>query len=275
MTGNITLGHTLRSVRVGDATLTETAHRPRMELPCHEHARANVTFVLSGGFVERIGARELDGRPGVALVKPGGASHSNRYGAAGSRCLVVEMPSTAPGDDGRATATLGDVWHGEDEAVCGVGWRLYRELLRPDAVTPLAVEGLLLELGDRLARRRGLPRRSASAPPWLRRARARLDGESAPTMGELAAEAGVHPRHLMRAFRRWIGCSIGEYARRLRIRRARAMLAQTSAGLAAVSLATGFYDQSHFARTFKRLTGLTPREYRRLARSVGASDATG
>ena len=275
MTGNITLGHTLRSVRVGDATLTETAHRPRMELPRHEHARANVTFVLSGGFVERIGARELDGRPGVALVKPGGASHSNRYGAAGSRCLVVEMPSTDAwrrrsrhGDAGRCLARRG-------RSGLRVGWRLYRELLRPDAVTPLAVEGLLLELGDRLRPRAACACDSASAPPWLRRARARLDGESAPTMGELAAEAGVHPRHLMRAFRRWIGCSIGEYARRLRIRRARAMLAQTSAGLAAVSLATGFYDQSHFARTFKRLTGLTPREYRQLARSLGASDATG
>ena len=117
--------------------------------------------------------------------------------------------------------------------------------------------------------------RSASAPPWLRRVRERLEGETAPVLADLAGEAGVHPRYLMRVFRRWVGCSMGEFVRRRRIRRARMMLAETSDGLAAVSAAAGFYDQSHFGRTFKRLTGLTPREYRRLARGVEAGSGAG
>jgi AraC family transcriptional regulator len=85
-----------------------------------------------------------------------------------------------------------------------------------------------------------------------------------PDVGELARDVAVHPRHLMRTFRRYYGCSVGEYLRRSRIRRAQRLLTETSLVLAAVASDAGFYDQSHFARLFRRATGLAPSEYRRL-----------
>jgi AraC-like DNA-binding protein len=94
----------------------------------------------------------------------------------------------------------------------------------------------------------------------------RLDGAGdAPDVGELARDVGVHPRHLMRTFRRYHGCSVGEYLRRARIRRAQSLPTESSLVLAAVASDARFYDQSHFAKLFRRATGLAPSEYRRLA----------
>ena len=106
--------------------------------------------------------------------------------------------------------------------------------------------------------------RLTEAPSWLGRVRTRLDcWETPPTLDELIHHADVHPRHLMRVFRRFVGCSIGEYLRRHRIRHAQGLL-QTPMSLASVAAEVGFFDQSHFAKAFKRITGMTPGEYRRL-----------
>ena len=82
----------------------------------------------------------------------------------------------------------------------------------------------------------------------------------------VARAAGVHPTHLMRVFRRFHGCTLGDYVRQRRIDFACGRLTATDAPLVEVALAAGFCDQSHFTKTFKRATGLTPSEYRKATR---------
>ena len=83
-----------------------------------------------------------------------------------------------------------------------------------------------------------------------------------PALRTLAGEAGVHPVYFAAAFRRFYGCSPGEYARRRRIDFARKQIANPELPLARIAVDAGFADQSHLTRVFKRFTGLTPREYR-------------
>ncbi|MCA0143376.1 AraC family transcriptional regulator [Blastococcus sp. LR1] len=75
-----------------------------------------------------------------------------------------------------------------------------------------------------------------------------------------AAEFGVHPTHLVRAFGRRHGLPPHRYLVGRRIDRARSLLLD---GLppAEVALATGFYDQAHLTRHFRRLLGTTPAAY--------------
>ena len=81
-------------------------------------------------------------------------------------------------------------------------------------------------------------------------------------MDELAREAGVHPVHLSRVFRRITGKGVGEYVHRLRIREACERMIKPGASLAEISCDLGFADQSHFTRTFHSITGTSPAAFR-------------
>ena len=110
----------------------------------------------------------------------------------------------------------------------------------------------------------GEPAAPRVAPRWLRSARDLLDGrfDQPVSLRGLAQEAGVHPVYFAAAFRRFHGCSVGEYLRRRRLQYARRRLADPKVSLAQVAAEAGFADQSHFTRTFKRFTGMTPNRYR-------------
>ena len=101
-------------------------------------------------------------------------------------------------------------------------------------------------------------------PQWLERVRIILEQRFAEPykLSEIAAEAGVHPVHLAREFRKHYGTSVGEYLRRVRIEYACRELMDSNVAVTNIALAAGFADQSHFSRTFKRLCGTTPGRYR-------------
>ena len=82
------------------------------------------------------------------------------------------------------------------------------------------------------------------------------------SLSNTAALVGVHAAHLAKMFRRYYGCTVGDYVRRLRQDHAAKLLAQSEESLSAVALATGFYDQSHFTHFFKVRFGLTPGDFR-------------
>jgi AraC family transcriptional regulator len=85
-------------------------------------------------------------------------------------------------------------------------------------------------------------------------------------LGDLAADLGMDPTYLARAFRQQMGCTMSQYRRRLWVRQAAHLLASTDTPLSHVALSSGFADQSHFCRVFKAEMGLTPQSYRLLAR---------
>ena len=79
----------------------------------------------------------------------------------------------------------------------------------------------------------------------------------------VAAAAGVHPAHLCREFRRAYGCTMTQYAARLRGDDAFARLVGSADPVAAVAAQTGFADQAHLTRTVRSLFGTTPARLRR------------
>jgi AraC family transcriptional regulator len=145
--------------------------------------------------------------------------------------------------------------------------RLYREHLRNDDVSGLAMEGLALEVLAECARCHAcVPERNA--PPWLRRVRELLHDRFAENLTHeaIAAAVGIHPVHLARAFRRHCGSTLGDYIRKLRVQFAAHKLVTTDEPLTGIALGAGFSDQSHFNRTFKRQTGMTPATFRKSSR---------
>src|SRR5262249_42839682 len=144
-----------------------------------------------------------------------------------------------------------------------IGLRLHEEATLADDVTPLAIEGLTLELMA-IAHRERI-RRSPPPPSWLRLARERVEDALPQRVGirDLAASAGVHPAHFSRVFRAHFGGTVADYVRRRRIDIAKEAIARGRT-LAEAAFDAGFADQSDLTRAFRRVLGVTPSQYRRL-----------
>ena len=89
-----------------------------------------------------------------------------------------------------------------------------------------------------------------------------VDG-ARPSLGELAAIAGVSRFHFSRLFTKAMGLPPTRYLERLRVERAKEMIQSSDLPLVQIALAVGFADQSHFTRRFRRWVGCTPARYAR------------
>lgn len=261
--GKITFGRQLASLETGGFILTETHHDPGLTLPPHEHEYANFNLTVRGSCRETMAGGTEDCGPASLSVKPPGAAHANRYGPAGARCLIVEVTPARLRALGSHARLFDAPFYERGGPLVALATRMYAELRRGEPASELLLEGLALEFLGEMGR--GRVRSSAPRPPaWLGEARDRIHASFAEPLGlsGLAASAGVDATHLARAFRRWFGCSVGEYVRRLRLEHAAGRLAASDEPLAEVAAACGFYDQSHLTNLFRRHTGFTPAEYR-------------
>ena len=258
----ITLGARLRTADVAGFVLTETTHPPNHQLPRHNHELTNIAFVLNGSFTEILDRRSFECQPQSLLIKPAGEAHANRYGTAGMRCLVIEFQQHRLESLHGWSQALNQVSHMHGGSLSLLGMRIYKEFRLMDPATPLAIEGLMLELVAGLSRQRSPAERKR--PRWLERAREILeaDFQENVSLTRVAEAVNVHPVHLARVFRKQFACTPGEYVRQLRINFACRQLSQTDTPLVEIALASGFAHQAHFNRVFKAQTGMTPSEFR-------------
>ena len=240
----------------------ETRYEPRSSLPPHFHDDACICVVVSGSFHEVFPRHTLEFNPKSIAFRPAGEVHTDRFGSAGAHCVVIELPA----------GWLNRVRQGGqsfDRSICvqrgqlpWLGIRLYDEYKASDEVTPLVVEGIMLEIvGEFL---RSSQDSEQTAPRWLERAREAVHAcyTQRLRLQDLAACAGVHPVLLAREFQRHYGCSVGKCVRKLRIAAACDRLAHSDSSIVEIALDTGFSNQAHFSRTFRLVTGVSPSRYR-------------
>jgi len=257
----ITLGSRLKTAAVADFVLTETTHLPNQKLQRHNHELTNIAFVLNGSFTEVLDRRSIECQPQSLLVKPAGEARANLYGREGMRCLLIEVGQSQLSSLDSWSRPLNKVSHVRGGHLSMLGMRIYKEFRLMDAATPLAIEGLMLELIAGLSRELNI---SSKPPRWLHNVRDILEADfhDSISLTRVAKAVDVHPVHLARVFRKHHGCTPGEYVRRLRIDFACRQLSQSDASLVEIALAAGFAHQAHFSRVFKAQTGMTPSEFR-------------
>jgi AraC family transcriptional regulator len=248
-----------------DAIFTDLQHSSARRLPEHAHELPFFALLLEGDYGERYGHRYKQFGPFTMAFRPAGVPHQDEIGPRGVRFFEIEI---RPSWRDRIENCSGSLDTAYDE--CGGGemlWlamQLFRETRGTQHDGGLLIEGLLAELVAAVAL---LPRETAKdPPPWLGRVVDKLKSEYGErlTLEDLALEAGVHPVHLSRVFRRSAGEGIGEYVHRLRIRAACEQMLAPHRSLAEIGLATGFADQSHFTRAFRRIAGMSPGAFRKL-----------
>lgn len=256
-------GEEARQAESADFRLVESVYPADSKMPRHTHEMAHVSVVLQGSYTEQYGRRSRTGESSTLVMHPPGEDHVVNFHGAGARIFSFHVkPHWAERvrDYTDALDSPAD-FRGGPPAWLAV--RLYVEFREPDRFSPLAFEGLALEIVATVSRR--VAPAEGKPPRWLGRVtemlRASPSGEV--TLKRVAEEAGVHPVYAARQFRRHHRCTVGEYVRRLRVEAACREISGTDAPLSEIANRVGFYDQSHLTNAFKRLTGMTPAEYRR------------
>jgi AraC family transcriptional regulator len=242
-----------RRREVGRFAISEVSFASNCRLPSHAHPRACIAVVVAGVVRKSYARQTHEAKRATVVTMPAQEQHSDLFGRAGARLVVVEF------DDGANYTSAFTDW-----SAAALAHRIRQELAQPDAFSDLALEGLALELQAAVSRHET----SDARAPWLDDAAAILCNRlrDPPSVDELAGELGVEPGRLVRCFRDRYRQSVGGYVRQARLEWAADLLLQTDTALARIACEAGFADQSHFTRTFAARFGVPPGRYRRARR---------
>jgi len=244
----------------GEVVLSELCQPVARSVPRHEHELAYVTIVLHGHYREGDRGKLDELRPLTAVFNPVGVAHSTVIGPAGASMFTIEFRT-------ESLRELGLPLPDRTTFDCGVGAMLWPGLrlfssFKNQSAHSLMLEANVFELLGAIMRRDQSAERTP--PRWLTRVKDRLHAEFCERvrMRDLAREAGVHPVHLARTFRKFERRSPGEYQQHLQIRVACELLRKPEWPLATIAAECGFADQSHFTRAFRRMAATTPLRFR-------------
>jgi AraC family transcriptional regulator len=259
-------GRPLAIASAGRASVSHVAYLPDYRLGRHTHARPAINYVVAGE-VQETTRRGVIVLPANALyLRAAGEVHSNVVGRDGSRILVIELPGESALPEGAPRQLFARSGIMRSARALQLAKRMLWEVRHPDAVTPLALEGMLLDLLATLIRTSRGPHRVTGAN-WIRVVREYLDAnfQRSIHLRTLAELAGVHPAHLSRAFKRSVGVTPWRYQRDLRVDWVRRELAETSRAITDIACDAGFADHSHLNRALRASTGGSPSAIRRAA----------
>jgi AraC family transcriptional regulator len=250
--------------RFNSVSINCSSHPRRDVLPEHEHPQAYLSFVIDGGYVERVGSRSVTCAAYHVRFHPAGEIHADVFGASGARIVNLVLGSSwnahieslGLSDPNDALIVDDGVWP---------ALHAWCESERPDVDSDVVVEEAVATLLERavMSRRQWCARDQYAI---IRRALEFLhDGSTARfSLFDVARATRVHPTHLARTFRRHMGCTIGTYARRLRALKALDYMRRAPRwSLSRIAAEVGFSDHAHLTRVFTRVFGASPSDVRR------------
>src|SRR5579863_6156974 len=230
--------HIERSLR-GVNTLLHSGSGARFDM--HEHSKPFLTFLIHGmsdetdsrGNVTRIGAGTLN-------FTPKGTRHAHHFFT--ERCATL-CADFSPGIIALANEHQTDFERPamiRSGAAVEVAHRIVLELVESDPYSDLVLQGLFIELLGEILRSPG--EAVPGAPGWLYEACSMLRDSKVENLSiqDVASEVAVHPSHLAKCFRKFLGQSPGEFARRARLDRACHELHHTAKPLKLIANECGF-----------------------------------
>jgi AraC family transcriptional regulator len=252
------LGDPIKSRSVCGISMVDAVYRAGLVLPVHSHRSAYLCWIRSGLYSESYESHKRECLASTLVFHPAGERHAQRMGRADVFSFNLELNHNWV----ERTGLCREPWEVIGGAAVECARKLYREFRHPDDVSPLAIEGLMLELAAAIRREE----RYGALPP-VERARRLIQARflESLSLAEIAHHVQLCPSTLAQGFRRRYGCSPSDYLRSLRLAEARRLLLTTTHPLCQIATNCGFADQSHLTRIFKRAYALTPARYRRLA----------
>src|SRR6266550_4611528 len=135
---------TLARATAAGIDLAELKYSAGLHLPRHSHERAGFCLVLDGTYVEDYSTRNLNCRAHTVTFSPAGEEHRNIFGEGTVHCLTIDVPHQFLARlDG---LTLRAPFEQQGGTLAMLAERLLFETREADDASPLAIEGLVLEM---------------------------------------------------------------------------------------------------------------------------------
>jgi len=251
-----------QTVRLDGTILTEAGYIPQIEVPWHYHENAYFFYHLRGRLDEVNKKKTITCEAGTLLFHHWQDPHYDQHFTEDAAFFHVEIENEWFERHQLKASWLEGSMPLEDSSLKPIFQRLHREIRLQDTVTPVSVDGLLLQAIAGISRLR--TREKSNVPPWVKKVREILnDGDvEKVSLEQLSLETGVTPVHLSRDFPKYFGMGFGQYLRRRRVERSLPLLMNPEHSITAVAYLAGFSDQSHFIRCFREIMGITPMKYR-------------
>ncbi len=255
------LGDTDKSLTLAGLILTKVNYRNKSLLPLHYHQNPYFCYVLSGDYSEHNFKSELSCAAGDTIFHPSEIEHHNRFNDRLSSCFNIELSDTWRGKILESALKFDSTIKTNDTSIQKKIIKIYKEFVEPDLLSPLMIEGLLLETLVCFSRTND---QNIPVPYFVRKVRQYIDERycTNPGLQELANISAVSPEHLIRVFKKAYNTTPGEYIRQVKVKHGCRKLKHSKSELADIAIELGFADQSHFNRVFKEIIGVTPLEYR-------------
>ena len=220
-------------------------------MPYHGHDESHFVWAIFGCYETQAGRRGNDAS-GVVVFNPAGTEHRDRFLSPGVFfSLKVRDDNLAP--DSQAPVVV------DNSKIKSLFYRVCKETACIESDSSMVIEGLCFDALSMLSDRD--PNINAK-PGWLAMARDLLRAGEKSTLSEIAGELGIHPTHFVRAFKKHMRCTPGEFRRFAKLQVAASKMAEGDTGISAIAADAGYSDQSHFTKHFRQAFGITPRAYR-------------
>lgn len=254
--------HVVFKRRTGSAIFAEERYESPFQYAMHEHVLPCFTLTENGVYREQLGSKTFHHPVNTIIWRPGEISHADSMAHPNGRMFSVYLKDELMQQFTDYAKTPAEFSENNSYLVL-LARRLRNEFRYWSHGSELIAEGLVLEMLGHAAQTDARTRKIA--PLWLDRIVEKLEHEYLEHHNhmELAREAGVHPVHLSRTFRRHHGKTIGSFVKEKRVYHAMVLIEQGRMTLAEIASASGFADQSHLSRVFKRVAGITPGAFRR------------
>lgn len=236
------------------------------DVPMHTHEEASFVLILDGAYLSSADGAGAECRRSTAIYNPPRTTHRDRFKTLDGCFLAISVSRESFRQAAECASFPAAAQTYRRGPVVATASRLARECGRCYQDSALLMEGACLELLGQVAIQ-STGRRGKSAA-WIHSAKELMRDRCADHLRliDIARSIGVHPVHLARGFRQFLGCTPGEYLMRCRMERAVTILRSTNLPLADTALQAGFFDQSHLTRAFRLHFGLSPNAYRRIIR---------
>ncbi len=228
------------------------------DLP-HYHDEPHLTFVLSGGVVDKRKNIDAERLAGELMFFHAGEPHRTISKIFPTKYVSLQFQSDFFKQNPALESALQTSVEKTPTAKFAM-LKIYRELSVVDEFSESSIELSLLNLiaGENAVKN--------ARPDWLNKVIEKLndDWDQEISLGDLARAANVHPKTISKYFPRYFACTLSEYRRRLKIEKSLALVKASKLSLTEIAYRCDFYDQSHFTKTFKELTGFLPKQFQKL-----------